>query len=336
MLTFVCCVEYGRLEQQTLLMVESLRAFGGNLSSSRVLAVKGRRGPALAPSTLRAFERLNVEFVDAKDGENLHPWLNYTNKVVAVQIAERLAKTDTIAWIDSDIFVLGEPNGLLLNGEEAFSARREWLPPAMFKGDAHYEPYWRGVCQVLGTSLEDVPWLATDGRRAEQLAYFNSGLFSWKRGSGLADAYYSAFSTLLRSKLATPEGQFFTADQVILSPIVARLGLKWRELTPDQHNMVFQGLISGPAAAPSMAKSSIVHYSRSMEHPHREEFLQRLVIERPEFANWLTNYLAAHEQNDSGSMSTNKIVAKILRLARGMQYRLYDRSTIRSASGKAQ
>ncbi|TDF80805.1 hypothetical protein [Pseudomonas sp. H9] len=336
MMTFVCCVEYGRLEQQTLLMIESLRTFGGDLSSSRVLAVKGRRGPSLAPSTLRAFERLGVEFVEAKEGENPHPWLNYANKVVAVQTAERMARTETIAWIDSDIFVLSAPNSLVLKGEEQFIARREWLPPAMLKGDAHFEPYWRDVCQVLGTSLDDLPWLATEGRCAEQLAYFNSGLFSWRRGIGFADAYYSAFSTLLRSKLATPEGQFFTADQVILSPIVARLGLKWRELTPDEHNMVFQGLITGPSAAPAMNKSSIVHYSRSMEQPYREAFLQRLNAERPEFANWLTRYFAMHDKNESNSRSTDKLVAKALRIARGLQYRLYDRSTIRSRSGNAQ
>lgn len=336
MLTFVCCVEYGRLERQTLLMVESLRAFGGNLSSSRLLAVKGRRGPALMPSTLRAFERLNVEFVEAKEGENPHPWLNYSNKVVAVQTAERMAHTDTVAWLDSDIFVLGEPSGLLLNGEEAFSARREWLPPAMFKGNAHYEPYWRDVCQVLDTSLDDLPWLAADSQRDEQLAYFNSGLFSWRRGIGFADAYHSAFSRLLRSKLATPEGQFFTADQVILSPIVASLGLAWRELTADQHNMVFQGFITGPSAAPSMSKSSVVHYSRSMDPPYREAFLQRLIAERPEFANWLETFLTAHGKNDSTLMSANTIIAKILRIARGAQYRLYDRSTIRSMSGKTQ
>lgn len=336
MLTFVCCVEYGRLEQQTLLMIESLRAFGGELASSRLLAVKGRRGPALMPSTLRAFERLNVEFVEAKEGENPHPWLNYANKVVAVQTAERMARTETIAWLDSDIFVLSEPSALLLKDEESFSARREWLPPAMFRGDAHYEPYWRDVCQVLDTSLDALPWCAADGRRAEQLAYFNSGLFSWRRGTGFADAYYSAFSKLLRSKLATPEGQFFTADQVILSPIVARLGLKWRELTPDQHNMVFQGFITGPEAAPCMDKSSVVHYSRSMEHPYREAFLRRLGSERPEFANWLAERLATHGNSDAKPMSTNKIVAKMLRVARGLQYRLYDRSTIRSTSGRAQ
>ncbi|MDZ3990952.1 hypothetical protein [Pseudomonas sp. Teo4] len=334
MLTFVCCVEYGRLEQQTLLMIESLRTFGGDLSSSRLLAVKGRRGPALMPSTLRAFDRLNVEFVEAKEGENPHPWLNYTNKVVAVKTAERMANTDTVAWLDSDIFVLGGMSHLLLNDNEDFTARREWLPPAMFKSDAHFEPYWRDVCQLLGTSLKDMPWLATDGRREEQLAYFNSGLFSWRRGSGFADAYQSAFSTLLRSKLATPEGQFFTADQVVLSPIITRLGLRWRELGPDEHNMVFQGLITGPAAAPSMSKSSVVHYSRSMEHPYREAFMQRLVAERQEFANWLKSYFAAQETINSSTISTKKIFAKALRIARGAQYRLFDRATVRSKSGR--
>src|ERR1043165_4311671 len=108
-ITAVCCVEFGRLEEQTILMVRSLREFGGAFASIPVLAVIGRRGAPLRKATIEEFRRLGVRVVKSKAADNPATWLNYANKVAAVATAEALAETSQITWFDSDIFVLQEP-----------------------------------------------------------------------------------------------------------------------------------------------------------------------------------------------------------------------------------
>ena len=43
---FVCCVESGKLEQEAVRLVESLRRWGGRLSTAPVVAVKKARPTA--------------------------------------------------------------------------------------------------------------------------------------------------------------------------------------------------------------------------------------------------------------------------------------------------
>ena len=58
--TFVCCVESGWLETQTIRLVESLRKFGGTFSQEPVIAVTPRFGPPLSKRTHAQFRELGV------------------------------------------------------------------------------------------------------------------------------------------------------------------------------------------------------------------------------------------------------------------------------------
>ena len=62
--TIVCCIENGRIERQTLLMLELLRRWGGPLGQSRVLAVMPRSGRRPSVETVSALETFDVELHD--------------------------------------------------------------------------------------------------------------------------------------------------------------------------------------------------------------------------------------------------------------------------------
>src|SRR5205085_1505515 len=64
-ISFICCVESGPLEDQTVRMVESLRRWGGRLAEAPVVAVTPRFGPPLARTTRRALDRLSARHVRA-------------------------------------------------------------------------------------------------------------------------------------------------------------------------------------------------------------------------------------------------------------------------------
>ncbi|WP_312028360.1 hypothetical protein [Aquabacterium sp. J223] len=320
--TFVCCIEQGRLEAQTLLMLNCLRQFGGDLAQAPVLAVMGRRGLPLARATVAELDRLQAHLVRLPE-RNPAPWFNYANKVVAVVAAERLAATEQVTWLDSDVLVAAEPAGLRLAAQEDFAARCEFLPPAVLPHHREHEPYWERLCRLLGTDYERLPWLEREGGLPPVRMFFNSGVFSWRRGTAFAAAYADAFGRLLSSRLATHEGHFFTADQVILGPVVLREGLRWRHLAQRDHHMCFQGLLDGPAASPSMAAAAVVHYSKAMQPPFRERFLQRLSVERPVLYRYILQVEGTLPADKLAAPT--KLAASALRVVRGAHWRWYAR-----------
>jgi hypothetical protein len=326
--TLVCCIEYGRLELETVLMVRSLRKFGGDFARARVLAVVGRSGAALRRETLDYLDQLEVTLRRAQTSDNRYPWFNYANKVAAVQLADREATTTTVVWLDSDVLFAAQPDGLILADEEDFAGRCEPLPPAVYDNFRISEPYWRDLCDLLGVSFDDIPWVDRADGRPRQRASFNSGVFAWRRASGFARHYRDAFETLLASRRAQSDGNFFAADQVVLSPLMLKLGLRWRHLDIRDHHMVFQGLISGPLAALPMNDSAVIHYSRSLSSPHRGSFLARLRAELPELATWLEE---AEPQIRRSSL--RRAHADVLRVLRGLRWRAYARRVVRSAVG---
>jgi hypothetical protein len=320
-LTIVCCIEAGSLEEQTLRMITSLRDFGGRFASSPVIAVVGRRGPKLLRATLERLRELKVEVCHAEPGDNPSPWFPYGNKAAAVVVAQREARTEAIAWLDSDIFVVREPTGLELGQAEDFAARSEFLPPAVVPGCRANVGYWSRVCDLFGLRFEDVPWVERDDGRPAQKMFFNSGVFVWRRATGFAGAYRAAFERLLASRLAQRDGDFHFIDQVILTPAVLNEKLRWRQLRQDEHFMIFQGFVDGPHAAPSMSGAELIHYSRSLDPPVRPRFLQRIERELPLFADWLAPRLG-QSPRPRGSRA---ITLKMLKKFRGARWRLHAR-----------
>jgi hypothetical protein len=325
-LTLVCCVESGRLEHQTLLMAGSLRKFGGRLANLPMIAVVGRFGPPLRPSTRAQFENLGVQLVHAENNANRFPWFNYANKPVAVMHAQRIATTETIAWIDSDILFAQEPQGLLLSPEEQFAARYDPLLDSVEVGNPKNLSYWKKLCDVTESSFNDLIWLQ-ETHRPDRILFFNSGVFVWRTNTEFAQTYVGAFEALLTSGIAQSNGSFFSADQIILNNVITKCGLRWRHMAHSDHHMIFPGLLSGPAAAPPVTGSAILHYSGSLADPHRTTFLRRLQSENLRLFDWLLeeeNQIAAAAGGDRVPLTT-QILARWLKAVRGARWRLYAR-----------
>ena len=279
-ISFVCCIESGRLEDQTLLMLKTLRKFGGRLANCTVFAVKARTGPPLSPATLLVMSELDVKYIEDST-YNVAPWFNYSNKPAAVYWAQCNAVTDLVAWLDSDVLIASEPLGLLLGSGVDFAARAEYLPPAIHDGNSKNIPYWQSLCNLLCADFDDLPWISLEIPVVKMRAFFNSGVFVWRRSSCFAESYLSAFEKLLKSKLASCSGTAWYADQVVISPVLVRERIKWRHLELVEHHMAFPGHLVGPSATPSMSKSSVIHYSGSLAGESEPVMLQRLFCEVP-------------------------------------------------------
>jgi hypothetical protein len=154
--------------------------------------------------------------------------------------------------------------------------------------------------------------------------FFNSGIFVWRRSTNFARTYQDAFARLLKSRLAQANGTFHFIDQVILTPTVLANHLRWRHLAREEHFMIFQGFLDGAAAAPDMSGAQILHYSKSLQPPFRERFLERLRKELPHVHSFVTS----SGETDSAPSAGSPLVSA-LRIWRGARWRLYG-MTVRS------
>jgi hypothetical protein len=154
--------------------------------------------------------------------------------------------------------------------------------------------------------------------------FFNSGIFVWRRSTNFARTYQDAFVRLLKSRLAQANGTFHFIDQVILTPTVLANHLRWRHLAREEHFMIFQGFLEGAAAAPNMSGAQLLHYSKSLQPPFRERFLERLRKELPHVHSFVTS----SGETDSAPSAGSPLVSA-LRIWRGARWRLYG-MTVRS------
>jgi len=316
MTTGVCCVEFGRLEQQTILMVRSLRAFGGTLSGIPVIAVVGRPGVALRSSTIQELHKLGVRIVRADRGTNPATWLNYGNKAAAVLMANKLAETDQVTWLDSDMVFMGEPTGIVLTGEEDLAVAPIDNPPAVYTDDDAHAGYWRKVCSLFEVKFEDVPWVEFNGRKLKLNC--NSGVFTWRRSSNFAYRYNAAFARLLHSRIAQKSGEFFTIDQVILTPLA--IDLNWKVISPEDHSFSPSAFFEY-GTAPSLEGVRLLHYSTAFNGPFRSEIERRIAHANPDFHQWLMS----QQFQDDVIRWRDRALANTLRVFRGMRYRAFAR-----------
>ncbi|MCB1089890.1 MAG: hypothetical protein KDL87_00060 [Verrucomicrobiae bacterium] len=285
--TFVLCVESGPLETQTIMAVESLRRWGGRFSGCPVLAITPRNGAPLTRSTMAAFDRLGVawhRFHAVHDA----PWYGPMNKPAALDHAERLAKSETVVWMDSDVIVIAEPGELELAADEEFAA----LPGSRIydlatDGVNEHEPFWRATLEWHGVSEAEYPRIP--GHPGEDRAvrmYWQGGVFSYRRSRSLGAAHLLMSSRQIRSRIASSAcGAYFT-EQVGLALAVHAKGLRYRPL-PRACNLMVNPVVEDRVDAAAIEGAKIVHYFGSMWEGSFDRFARLLGQRRPDVAEWV-------------------------------------------------
>ena len=105
---FLICVERGRLESEALLLVESLRAWGGAQAEAPVYAFAPRRGHEPEPATADRLAELGATLIAEPLVERFADIPTF-NKVSVSAWAERELDHETLVFTDSDTVFVGEP-----------------------------------------------------------------------------------------------------------------------------------------------------------------------------------------------------------------------------------
>lgn len=320
-ISFVCCVESGGLESQTVRLIESLRRFGGRYANCDVIAVTPRFGPALSNDTIQFFRKYSIEYIRPEPHKR-YAWFNYYNKPLALVEAEKHLQTEAIAFLDSDLLITQEPDCIELAKNEDLLAFPVEVKEMGTRGEGDpYETFWEACCKFVGIDIQDMPWVTTAQTQDRIRLYFNSGIFVYRVDSGFAKEYLKHCTTLLDSKVGTnaPGYGLGFKEQVSVAYAAITLGLKWRSL-PYTHNYPMSKLTHADWYSPeALTRARIVHYHDAMWPPFWTTFQSCMQEAHPNVAQWLSS-LGPMENRAS---VPNKVLARFLyqlRKRRSNQY----------------
>jgi hypothetical protein len=310
-IAFIACIEPGRLESQTLLLCESLRAFGGSLAGAPIHTWQPRCGPALPAATLQALEGLGVAHHVEPLNSRFHDY-PIGNKIFVSARAEEVLEAEVIVFVDSDTVFLNEPEALRLPAGVAVAARPVDHRNRGSSGpDDPNEPYWVRVHEVAGlpAPAPDGPYIETAVGRERVRPYFNAGLIAARREAGVFRAWRDMFLALMRAghvpgvsagaPIPTANsggggrgGQMTFMDQIALAAVVAKRPaalrlLDWRYNYP----LPKRPLLPPPQAEAPLESLIHVHYHRWFNRPGFLDELTPRLDPSSAIVRWLSERL---------------------------------------------
>lgn len=285
--TFVVCVESGPLENQTVWLIESLRRWGGCFANCPVLAITPRSGPALSSQTLRAFEENGVTWKRITPQHQVD-WYGPINKPTALAVADQIADTSQIAWLDSDTLVVSEPSELRLSHDEDFAA----MPCSTehdigSTGDDDHKPFWNACCKSADLPFDLLPWIPCQpGEKGPMRMYWQSGAYTYRRSTHLGESHLETSLQLINGRVASRFSGVYFHEQAALGIAVARRSLRWRTL-PCSHNFAVNKIRTNDIDPSGFADARIVHYFGSLWEDFFPQFVEITEAHRPDVAEFL-------------------------------------------------
>lgn len=283
--TFLFALESGYFEAQTLLAVECLRRFGGRFANSPVLAITPRLGPSLTHTTLQRFDELGVTYI-RRNMDHPYSWYGFMNKPLAVMLAEDYASTEQIVFLDSDTLVIAEPELLWLEPDVDFAVCSTSKNIGTSGPKDKNESYWLALSKYLSIDIDQLPWVVTEIEKERIRFRLHSGVFAFRRNSGLGKAYLRACEQVFDSRVTYSDRLPFPGDGVGLGFAVISQNLRWR-LLPISYNYSLTPT-SSAYGREGRYSAKILHYHDSLTTPNSCAWvLNEIESQRPDLYNWL-------------------------------------------------
>ena len=196
---FVLNAETGVLEQQALLLCESIRHFGGILCSSPITVVSPRKSRRPSSATLMKLDNLQVEYLPLEI-ESACPDYGPSFKVHAVAHVARRPGPPIVVQVDSDTVFVSAP--VLLTNIASSAARPVDIKGMCTTGSGdEFDGHWKTLCAVAGVDYEQVPIVHTTVDRMPVRASYNGGLIAARRANGIFERTEEFFERFVAAGL---------------------------------------------------------------------------------------------------------------------------------------
>jgi hypothetical protein len=183
--------------RHTLVLVESIRTFGGRFADAPVRIYAPSSLMKTQEKLVKSFSSLEAE-VRSSDAPADARAIPFAGKVFAAMRAEKEAKgaASILVWMDEDTVVLAEPGELALAKSASLGYR-----PVMHRniGSLYSEKpdaFWSHVYEKLAVPASAVFPMKTVTGDATVRAYFNAGLLAVRPERGIMKRWVEAFATL--------------------------------------------------------------------------------------------------------------------------------------------
>jgi hypothetical protein len=322
--TIVMCVESGALEHEAILLVQTVRNWGGWLSGAPIFAVQPRVGPGLDRRTLAFFRQNHVEYVKRLTPAHAS-WRGSLNKTKALSYVERVSPTEMITWLDTDLLIVAEPDGLALGPDEDFAACPCGDGYHSTTGPGHRnEAYWQTLFDQFNIDSETIGWQTTWPKPERIRTYWQAGLYSYRRSSQLGQVHYETHCQLMKSRISHNISGIFHYDQTSLTIAVRRAGLRCRVL-PFDHNLQFNQLFKAeecPSAA-DVAAAKVVHYHGFMWPESFPRFLEQIRPLHTDIRKLVENNGPIDKRR---TLLHRRLITAVLRRYNALRYRQFEKS----------
>ncbi|MEM7682852.1 MAG: hypothetical protein AAF288_12920, partial [Planctomycetota bacterium] len=210
-------------------------------------------------------------------------------KPTALSWAEKNLTAEVLAWFDTDTLIAQEPTLLdLPDGVDLAARPAEAMLGSTGPDDVH-EPYWRAVCDSLGFSAQDLPWIDSRPEGKPIRMYLHGGVYAFRRSLGLADVHMQTYLSRLASKIASPQHGVYFYDQTSFSLSAHRVGARVLPLE-DTYNYNLNWRAKDWITDAGVAGAKVIHYHDSLWPAHFDWFLGLIEPHHPQVAAWLREH----------------------------------------------
>lgn len=288
-ITIVICTERGILEPMSVTLVRSLRRWGGAFKDAPVLSYQPRPGYQIAAKTQRALEQLGVTH-STEPLNKRHAHYPQGNKPPVCAHAERIAATEFLVFLDSDLVVLNEPTALRLPDNQSIGLRPADKVGVATTGpqDCNYA-YWQKLYRLLNVDESSVATVRTTIDQQTIQAYYNSGVMSVRRSAGIFAQWNSNFKDTMRARLKPKQGVFHT-DQTTLAATLLQQSTPVTVL-PVDYNYPYHlhDQVPHDARITALKDATLLHYHKALHQPQTKAQLAQL--EHDEQQEWLVEQI---------------------------------------------
>ena len=189
-------------------------------------------------------------------------WWAHANKPAALSWADENVRTAWVTWMDSDMLFLREPASFVPPPGFDFIARAGEALDVASSGDDEKAPFWRAVCARQRLEFDTFPTIVSfpDGKSIR--AYWQAGIFTFRRGSGFARTYGQIMNDLLAGDIGSKFAGVYHTDQVALALSVQAVGLAAAEYAPTM-NLNLNEHNAEPFGRYPIETVAVVHYHGS-------------------------------------------------------------------------
>jgi len=181
-------------EINTLLLVESIRAFAGSLSQAPIWCFIPQYGKNVSKQIENRLSELNVELIPFDVDPDILDFF-FAGDIIAAALAESTAtnKTNLLIWLGSNTIVLNEPEAFLLCESKSVGYRPVHHTNVGSPYDTPLDPFWKLVYQYCQVPEDRFFPMQThiDGKIIRP--YFNAGFLVVRPGKKLLRNWHDLF-----------------------------------------------------------------------------------------------------------------------------------------------